>query len=390
MSADPAATGAARCRGRPDPRGDDPARRSLRGRRPAAGRRPRGPGRPIPRPGWTSPTSRRTPTRSTCCTCTAATRTSQRSPCSAGRRRRAGSACRSWSPSTGCRRAPGAPRTPAEAAYHAHLEAVLATAEVVLTLTPGAADEIADRFGRTAIVVAHPSAAVPDPALGCRARARRTAPRAAGAGVPDAWALVRAALSGAVSGGGRLRVLTDDERHVGRAVRELADRGDLELVVHTADRAARRSCSSCTSPSCPSRRGTHSPDLEVCRDVGTLVVAPDLRLVGRAVGGGGVLRHRRERLARPALAHRGGRRGPDPADAAAGRPRAGAPSSGPPSRRCTPAVYRAGGRTAAWPDGPTQAPARRRGRGRTGRMRVWAGAGSNRRPLAFQASARTD
>ena len=41
----------------------------------------------------------------------------------------------------------------------AHLEAVLSTAEVVLTLTPGAADEIAARFGRTAIVVAHPSVA---------------------------------------------------------------------------------------------------------------------------------------------------------------------------------------------------------------------------------------
>src|SRR3712207_8724364 len=46
---------------------------------------------------------------------------------------------------------------PSRRRHDAHLEAMLATAEVVLTLTPGAADEITERFGRTAIVVAHPS-----------------------------------------------------------------------------------------------------------------------------------------------------------------------------------------------------------------------------------------
>jgi Glycosyltransferase Family 4 len=166
-----------------------------------------------------------------------------------------------------------APRNPAEAEYQAHLEAVLATAEVVLTLTPGAADEIAERFGRTAIVVAHPSTAVPDPALGAErglVGLRLGAPQP---GVPDAWALVRAVQSGAVSGGGRLRVLTDDERHVGRAVHELAERGDLELVVHTpAERVAQlQQLHVAVLPEPP---GTHSQDLEVCRDVGTLVVAP--------------------------------------------------------------------------------------------------------------------
>ena len=164
-------------------------------------------------------------------------------------------------------------RSAAEERYAAHLEAVLATAEVVLTLTPGAADENADRFGRTAIVVAHPSVAVPDPALGAERGlvGLRLGPPAPG--VPDAWALVRAVLSGAVSGGGRLRVLTDDERHVGRAVRELADRGDLELVVHTAAEgpAQLQQLHVAVLPEPP---GTHSTDLEVCRDVGTLVVAP--------------------------------------------------------------------------------------------------------------------
>ena len=58
------------------------------------------------------------------------------------------------------------PDPAARARHDAHLEALLATAEVVFTLTPGAADEIAERFGRTAIVVAHPSLAAHDPDLG--------------------------------------------------------------------------------------------------------------------------------------------------------------------------------------------------------------------------------
>jgi hypothetical protein len=167
-------------------------------------------------------------------------------------------------------RSAGTPRTELEARHADHLEAVLATAEVVLTLTRGAADEIADRFGRTAIVVAHPTVAVPDPDAGAE---RGLVGVRLGPGVPDAPALVRAALSGAVSGGGRLRVLADDGRWVGPAVRELAVRGDLELIVHApAERA--RELQELHVAVLPEPCGTHSRDLEVCRDVGTLVVAP--------------------------------------------------------------------------------------------------------------------
>jgi hypothetical protein len=166
-----------------------------------------------------------------------------------------------------------AARSPAEARYAAHLEAVLGTAEVVLTLTPGAADAIADRFGRTAIVVAHPSVAAPEPDLGAERGlvGLRLGPPAAG--VPEPYDLVRAALSGAVSGGGRLRVLAEDERHAGRAVLDLAGRGELELVVASlAERPAQlQQLHVAVLPEPP---GTHSRDLEVCRDVGTLVVAP--------------------------------------------------------------------------------------------------------------------
>jgi hypothetical protein len=162
-----------------------------------------------------------------------------------------------------------------EPAMDAHLAAVLSTAEVVLTLTLGAADEIAERFGRTAIVVAHPSLTVPDPGLGAERGLVGLRLGGVCAAVPDPGALVRAALSGAVSGGGRLRVLVDeaDERWTGSAVRTLAAGGELELVVHPpADWPAQ--LQQLHVAVLPELCGSHSRDLEICRDVGTRVVAP--------------------------------------------------------------------------------------------------------------------
>jgi hypothetical protein len=164
-------------------------------------------------------------------------------------------------------------RGAAEARHDAHLEAVLATAEVVLTLSPGAADEIADRFGRTAIVVAHPSVAEPDPERGAERGLVGLRLGPPSAGVPDAGALVRATLSGAVSGGGRLRVLAGDEAWAGPVVGKLADCGELELVVHRPEELPAQLQElhvAVLSEPC----GTHSRDLEICRDVGTRVVAP--------------------------------------------------------------------------------------------------------------------
>ncbi len=164
-------------------------------------------------------------------------------------------------------------RPAAEAGHDAHLEAVLATAEVVLTLTPGAADEIADRFGRTAIVVAHPSVAEADPERGAERGLVGLRLGPPSVGVPDAGALALAALSGAVSGGGRLRVLTADEGSAGPVVRELAGRGELELVVHPPEDLPGH-LQELHVAVLPEPSGTHSRDLEICRDVGTRVVAP--------------------------------------------------------------------------------------------------------------------
>jgi hypothetical protein len=166
------------------------------------------------------------------------------------------------------------PAQPTRGRHDAHLAALLSTAELVLTLTPGAAEEIAARYGRTAIVLAHPTLALPDPELGAErglVGVRLGPPSTA---LPTPGDVVRAALSGAVSGGGRLRVLVaeSDAVFLDDDVRELADAGEVELVVHRGDLA--QQLQQLHVAVLPERCGTHSRDLEICRDVGTRVVAP--------------------------------------------------------------------------------------------------------------------
>jgi hypothetical protein len=162
--------------------------------------------------------------------------------------------------------------------HDAHLAALAATAEVVLTLTPGAADELAERYGRTAIVVAHPSVAVPIPEVGSERGLVGLVLRCPSPAVPDPAAVVRAALSGAVDGGGRLRVLLGvpgDPDDTVPGIAALARAGALELVVPGAgDDAWTAELQQLHVAVLPERCGTHSRDLEVCRDVGTRVVAP--------------------------------------------------------------------------------------------------------------------
>jgi hypothetical protein len=158
--------------------------------------------------------------------------------------------------------------------HDTHLAAVLSTAEVVLTLTPGAADEIADRFGRTAIVVAHPSIAAPLPGLGSVRGLVGVAVGRPSPAVPDPEAVVRAALSGAVSGGGRLRVFVEPDLTPADLPFLIAD-DELEVVrtpLSGPGWAAR--VQQLHALVLPQRCGTHSRDVEIARDVGTRVVAP--------------------------------------------------------------------------------------------------------------------
>ena len=163
------------------------------------------------------------------------------------------------------------------ARHRAHLGSLLTTAEVVLTLTPGAADEIADRFGRTAIVVAHPSLAAPTPGVG--RETRLVGVHLGDLDVPEPLAVVRATLSGAVSGGGRLRVDVDPDVDLATDLPELAalaDAGDLELG--RADCAQAVDCvrylQELHVAVLPQRSRSHSGWVELCRDAGTRAVVP--------------------------------------------------------------------------------------------------------------------
>jgi hypothetical protein len=175
---------------------------------------------------------------------------------------------------------PDGPGAPARSRHRAHLRALLATAEVVLTLTPGAADEIADRYGRTAIVVAHPSLAEPTPGVGRETRLVGLHLGRLDGGRARTAALVRGALSGAVSGGGRLRVDVHPEAELGAGpaeLVELATAGELELRrTWPADPASwvrhLQELHVCVLP--PETGRTHSGWVELCRDAGTRAVVP--------------------------------------------------------------------------------------------------------------------
>ena len=155
------------------------------------------------------------------------------------------------------------------------LAVVLGTAEVVLTLTAGAADAIAERYGRTAIVVAHPSPARPVPGVGAERGLVGLVLRPCGPAGEETEALIRAALGGARSGGGRLRVLAGAGVAPGPpGVRALAAEGALELCGLGPERRWAGQLQQLHVAVLPEACGGHSRDLEVCRDVGTRVVAP--------------------------------------------------------------------------------------------------------------------
>jgi hypothetical protein len=177
-------------------------------------------------------------------------------------------------------RAPvGSDGTPMRTRHRAHLRALLTTAEVVLTLTPRTADEIADRFARTAIVVAHPSLAARTPGIGRETRLVALHLGRLGPEVPDPAGLVRAALSGAVSGGGRLRVDVHPDVDLADRLPELvalAEAGELELARSWETDAAGwvRHLQELHVSALAHRSGPHSTWVELCRDAGTRVVVP--------------------------------------------------------------------------------------------------------------------
>jgi hypothetical protein len=163
--------------------------------------------------------------------------------------------------------------------HDAHLDVLVPAATAVLTLTPGAAAEIAERWGVRATVVPHPAVTSALPGV-------QTVPGLVGVhlkslrrNVIEPARVVQAVLDGVRSGGGSLRVDVHPDvvqRPELAPVRALATAGELELAVHGRldDRELAASLQQLHVCVLPHRFGTHSGWLEACRDVGTAVVAP--------------------------------------------------------------------------------------------------------------------
>ncbi len=162
------------------------------------------------------------------------------------------------------------------------LAELLPAAAAVITLTPGAAAEIQQRFGVTATVLAHPSLSDPTPTASVPVQPGLAVLhlKSLRRNLIDPVAIASAAAGGATRVGGRLQVdlhpeVVDDPRLAGLV--GLAASGAFELVVHPRfddldlDRYLRRAHVSVL----PYRWGTHSGWLELARDLGTRIVAPD-------------------------------------------------------------------------------------------------------------------
>ncbi|WP_376985671.1 hypothetical protein [Aquipuribacter hungaricus] len=177
--------------------------------------------------------------------------------------------------------------------HEAQLALLAEHAAGLVTLTPGAAAEVEQRWGRRPVVVRHPHLAPP---------ARMAAPRAPAAGPPVVLVplgllrpatdpvLVRALLSPEVSralpAGTLLRVTLREEvladsfprpdADLVARLRAAEDDGRVRLVVgpRTNDAVLWDELAAAAALVLPYRWGTHSGWVESCHDVGTPVVAP--------------------------------------------------------------------------------------------------------------------
>ena len=160
------------------------------------------------------------------------------------------------------------------------LAVLVAAADVVLTLTPGAAAEIAARFGRTAEVVAHPAIfdgpadVAREPGLvGVHLKSFRT-------NLGDVVPGLRAVAAGVAAAGGRLEVDAHTEvagtPQAVAAAAALAEH-DVALRIHDRfdDDELQRYLTRQSVSVQLQRWGTHSGWVEACHDVGTAVVAPE-------------------------------------------------------------------------------------------------------------------
>lgn len=182
--------------------------------------------------------------------------------------------------------------------HDAQLGVLLARADAVVTLTPGAAAEIERRWGRVATVLPHPHVVdvrTMQAVRESRARQHRRADRGFLVGLhlksirpsmdpmavlPTLVEAVRDLPGGRLQVNGHRDVLhPQGARHdeaLSRFLTRAHDRDELELHVHDylSDEELWRYLASLDASVLPYRFGTHSGWLEACRDLGTAVIAP--------------------------------------------------------------------------------------------------------------------
>lgn len=181
-------------------------------------------------------------------------------------------------------------------AHDAALDVLVPSADALVTLTPGAAAVVRERWGRDALVLPHPHVVDLDK-LRARQREprRRTGPLRVGlhlkslrpnmAALPVVEALVRAI--DRLDRPAVLQVNTHPEvmevgahqQHgeLARRLRELAANGSLDLQVHPYfdEDELWDYLQGLDASVLPYRWGTHSGWQEACADLGTAVIAPD-------------------------------------------------------------------------------------------------------------------
>ncbi len=194
--------------------------------------------------------------------------------------------------------------------YREQLDVLVRAADAVLTLTPGAARVIRDRWGIPVHVVPHPHLA-PLQAIG-GARHRPAGPLRVGVHLKSLRAHIDAVpVLSALEQAARTRDLRGKVELVVHAHREIRDRAfprhDATVVAAVEDLARRGAATvhwverlddaelldylrSLDVSVLPYAWGTHSGWLEECRDVGTAVLAPD---VGHFAEQGDVATYRR-------------------------------------------------------------------------------------------------
>ena len=177
--------------------------------------------------------------------------------------------------------------------HDAQLDVLIPRADALITLTAGAASEIAARWGREALVLPHPHVVDFDTMASLTERTRPTGAFRVGVHVKslrasmDPLPVLRALQTtiaqlpgGVLQVNGHRDVLDDDgdryDRELAQFLRESAANGTIDLRVHDFldDAQLFEYLWSLDVSVLPYRFGTHSGWLEACRDLGTTVIAP--------------------------------------------------------------------------------------------------------------------